>query len=227
MTLIVDDSIDVWGDDLPNLCLTRRFVGDKLDDGLQLLSWQITQAHQAFFEGAPSNGFSYDEPATGGIPRAPPSVHAVLAEQRGHLLAGCVIALTGVVADLSEESVERQPLCTLIRLYGGEVTLSIDAATHLCARRKDGWQRSPKIRRALERIQVSRRPCPAHPHTCCCCCCPATARLPLCSYTTLPQITRALAASPVMHNEPCVPVACYERPSPPDAARWFADRLCS
>ena len=36
MTLIVDDSIDVWGDDLPNLCLTRRFVGDKLDDGLQL-----------------------------------------------------------------------------------------------------------------------------------------------------------------------------------------------
>ena len=62
MTLIVDDSIDVWGDDLPNLCLTRRFVGDKLDDGLQLLSWQITQAHQAFFEGAPINGFSYDEP---------------------------------------------------------------------------------------------------------------------------------------------------------------------
>ena len=111
MTLIVDDSIDVWGDDLPNLCLTRRFVGSKLDDGLQLLSWQLTQAHGAFFEGAPANGFSYEEPAMGGIPRAPPSVHAVLAEQRGHLLAGCVIALTGVVADLSEGSVERQALC--------------------------------------------------------------------------------------------------------------------
>ncbi len=150
MTLIVDDSIDVWAEDLPNLCLTRRFVGDKLDDGLQLLSWQLGLAHRAFYQDAPPEGYSYEA----SMARAPPSVHKVLGETRGQLLAGCTIALTGVVTDQREEHAEFQPLCVLIRLYGGEYTLNVDAATHLVARRKEGWQRSPKINRALNRLQV-------------------------------------------------------------------------
>eukprot|EP00900_Chrysochromulina_parva_P008121 jgi/Chrpa1/1730/Chrysochromulina_OHIO_Genome00002146-RA len=149
MTLVVDDSIDVWAEDLPNLCLTRRFVGDKLDDGLQLLSWQLKLAHRAFYQDVPPEGYSYE--AT--MARAPPSLPNVLRETRGTLLSGCTIALTGVVSDQREEHAEVQPLCVLIRLYGGEYTLNVDAATHLVARRKDGWQRSPKISRALNRIQ--------------------------------------------------------------------------
>jgi len=152
MALIVDDSVDVWGDDLANLCITRRFVGDKLDDGLQLLSWQLSQAHAAFYANAPSDGFSYNV-AAAGSPRAPPSVFTVLADQRGQLLAGCTIALTGVVTDLREDSLEGQPLVVLIRLYGGQTTLDVDVATHLVARRKDGWRTSPKIRRALSRLK--------------------------------------------------------------------------
>lgn len=156
MTLVVDDSIDVWAEDLPNLCLTRRFVGDKLDDGLQLLSWQLKLAHRAFYQDVPPEGYSYE--AT--MARAPPSLPNVLRETRGTLLSGCTIALTGVVSDQREEHAEVQPLCVLIRLYGGEYTLNVDAATHLVARRKDGWQRSPKISRALNRMQVRAVPTP-------------------------------------------------------------------
>jgi len=153
MALVVDDSIDVWAEDLSNLCLTRRFIGDKLDDGLQLLSGQLSSLHRAFFADAPVEGWSFDV-AAAGSPRAAPSVQAVLREQRGGLLAGCTIALTGVVTDQREESLEQQPLCALIRHYGGELTLSVDAATHLVARRKDGWQKSAKIIRALQRQQA-------------------------------------------------------------------------
>ena len=166
MSLIVDDSIDVWVEDLPNLCLTRRFVGDMHDDGLMLLSGQLDLAHRAFFADAPAEGYSYDAAASGS-PRAAPSMHGVLAGQRGKLLAGCRIALTGVVSEQRDES-DIQPLCVLIRLYGGEHTLSVDAATHLVARRKEGWEKSPKISRALNRIQV--RPpgvaVPLRPSTC-------------------------------------------------------------
>lgn len=150
MTLVVDDSIDVWAEDLPNLCLTRRFVGDQLDDGLQQLSWQLGLAHRTFYSEPPSEGFSYES----SMAHAPPSVPGVLSDTRGQLLAGCTIALTGVVTDQREDHAEFQPLCVLIRLYGGEYTLNVDAATHLVARRKDGWQRSPKINRALNRLQV-------------------------------------------------------------------------
>ena len=45
MALIVDDSPDVWLRDLRNLCLTRRFVGDQSDDGLQLLCSPVSYTH--------------------------------------------------------------------------------------------------------------------------------------------------------------------------------------
>jgi hypothetical protein len=153
MALIVDDSIDVWRDDLSNLCLTRRFVGDGRDSGLMQLSMQLSSAHKAFYGGAPGEGYSFEVPS--GSPRAPPSVFTVLADARGQLLRGCKIALTGIVTDLSEETLEGNsvPLGTLVQLYGGEITLSVDTATHLVARRKDGWQSSAKIRRALARLQ--------------------------------------------------------------------------
>jgi len=85
MAVVVDDSIDVWREALPNLCLTRRFVGDPMDDGLQLLSWQLQQLHRSYYQ-------AVDGAAPGS---AKPSVPSVLKEQRGALLAGCVIAFTG------------------------------------------------------------------------------------------------------------------------------------
>ena len=167
MSLIVDDTVDVWANDLANLCITRRFVGDQLDDGLQLLSWQLEAAHRAFFADSPAEGYSYS-PALA----APPSVFSVLADARGQLLAGCSIALTGVVNGLGhEDGLEQVPLAVLIKLYGGALTTSLEHATHLVARRKDGWQNSPKIRKALARVQA-RDPCCAAPspppptHTC-------------------------------------------------------------
>merc|ERR1719240_1083634 len=72
---------------------------------------------------------------------------------RGWLLSGCVIAFTGVVAEAEEATFASQPLCALVRLYGGEVTLSVDEATHLVACKKEGWKHSTKIRRAHQRCQ--------------------------------------------------------------------------
>jgi len=153
MALIVDDSIDVWSDAVANLCLTRRFVGDKLDDGLQLLGSQLSMAHRAFYADAPPAGYSLHAALTS--PQAPPTVHTVLADARGQVLVGCVIALTGVVSGEMREgdSLDELPLSGLIRLYGGVTTLAIDAATHLVARNKEGWRQSAKIRRGLSRVQ--------------------------------------------------------------------------
>uniref|UniRef100_A0A7S4ICT8 protein-serine/threonine phosphatase n=1 Tax=Prymnesium polylepis TaxID=72548 RepID=A0A7S4ICT8_9EUKA len=146
MALIVDDTPDVWADDLANLCLIRRFIGDPKDDSLMRLAFQIQRVHRTYFEGAGT--FSLDGPES-----APPDVRTVLLSIRGALLSGCSIALTGV-AQVDEETLDYHPLCTLVRLYGGQLTLSVDAATHLVARKKDGWQHSGKIRRALARRQT-------------------------------------------------------------------------
>ena len=154
MALIIDDSIDVWQSDLGNLCFTRRFVGDPDDDGLQRLSGQLATAHRAFYQAAPDEGFSYDD-ACAGTPRASPSVLGVLSEQRGQVLAGCRICLTGIVADLNEEKLDEGgvPLGTLLQLYGGQIVLSLEDATHLVARKKDGWRSSAKIRKSLQRLE--------------------------------------------------------------------------
>ena len=65
MTLIVDDTIDVWHADLPNLCLTRRFIGDMKDDGLMLLASQLLQLHRTFYAASslPEEGFSLEHGA--------------------------------------------------------------------------------------------------------------------------------------------------------------------
>ena len=158
MALIVDDTVDVWANDLANFCPTRRFVGDPLDDGLQLLSWQLATAHRMFYADAPPEGYSLAA-ALAGTPRAPPSVFSVLADARGQLLAGSTIALTGVVNGLGhEDGLEQVPLGVLIQLFGGQLTTSLDGATHLVARRKDGWRDSPKIRKALRRLQARHTP---------------------------------------------------------------------
>ena len=148
MAVVVDDSIDVWRDWLPNLCLTRRFVGDPMDDGLMLLCSQLTDLHTAFY-------------AARGAASAP-TVPAVLSELRGKLLEGCVVAFTGLVADQSEELLKVQPLCVLVRQYGAVVTLDVEDATHLVARKKEGWKSASKIRRALQRQEARgrRRPLP-------------------------------------------------------------------
>ena len=77
----------------------------------------------------------------------------MLQQIRGSLLSGCHIALTGV-AQVDEETLDHHPLVALVRLYGAQLTLSVDSATHLVARKKDGWHNSSKIRKALARSQV-------------------------------------------------------------------------
>jgi len=148
MALIVDDTVDVWQDDLANLCIIRRFIGDRLDDGLQRLSWQLQEVHRTYF--ADVAKFSLDDPED----HVPPDVREVLQRIRGSLLADTRIALTGVVPDQSENTLDRQPLCALLRLYGAQLTLSSTEATHLVARKKDGWTNSSKIRKALQRRQA-------------------------------------------------------------------------
>jgi len=141
MALIVDDTVDVWHSDLANLCLIRRFIGDPKDDSLMRLAWQMQLVHRNYFSRYNVNLAT------------PPDVRDVLRDIRGQLLAGCQIALTGV-AQVDEETLESHPLCSLVRLYGADLTLSVDSATHLVARKKDGWQTSSKVRKALQRRQV-------------------------------------------------------------------------
>lgn len=149
MTLIVDDTIDVWSEDLGSLCLTRRFVGDKMDDGLQLLASQLRSMHEAFYAGPGVPKLSAHL-ATNGHP-AGADVRDNMHEMRGGLLEGCAVAFTGVVSDMPDEDFIKQPLCVLVRHYGGTIALTVDEATHLVARKKDGWKQSSKIRRAAQR----------------------------------------------------------------------------
>lgn len=149
MALVIDDTVDVWADDLQNLCLSRRFVGDPSDDGLMLLAFQLRSVHSAFYATAPPSGFSLEADAP--LSLQPPDVRQLLATMRGDVLAGCSVALTGVVADQSEEALGTQPLCQLVRHYGASLTMSVDDASHLVARKKDGWKKSSKIARVLSR----------------------------------------------------------------------------
>ena len=146
MSVIIDDTIDVWRDSLPNLLLTRRFVGDPMDDGLQLLCHWLVQLHAGYYAALRPDG----------TPTL--TTPEVLTDLRGNLLEGCVIAFTGLVADQSQEVLANQPLCALVRLYGAQVTLDVDDATHLVARKKEGWKSATKIRRALQRQEVQPPP---------------------------------------------------------------------
>jgi len=154
MALIVDDSPDVWSRDLANLCLVRRFVGDAADDGLQQLCSKLLDIHRLYYDSLDSLGgdaasFSLDASSP-----PPPDIRNVLGGMRGDALRGCSIALTGVVAEQTQETLAQQPLAILVRLLGGTVTTGLDEATHLVARQKDGWKQSQKIRRAAQRSQV-------------------------------------------------------------------------
>jgi len=152
MALIVDDSPDVWSSDLANLCLVRRFVGDSKDDGLQQLYSKLHDIHGRYFavhDG--SSEFDLDQPSP-----QPPDIRHILREARRNALRGCKIALTGVVAEQTAETLAQQPLSILVRDYGGAVTMGMDEATHLVARQKDGWKHSQKIRRAAQLCQAGR-----------------------------------------------------------------------
>ena len=150
MALIVDDSPDVWSRDLRNLCLTRRYVGDQSDDGLQLLCSQLDAVHRTFYGG----GADPAEWVLGDAARKPPDVREILCGMRGNELAGCRISFTGVVSEQTDDSLAAQPLCILVQLFGGEVTTNVDESTHLVARNKAGWKHSAKIRGAAQRAQA-------------------------------------------------------------------------
>ena len=66
---------------------------------------------------------------------------------------------TGVIAEQTHEALLTHPLCGFIRSFGGALTTNVDAATHLVARQKKGWETSEKIRRAALREQVNPRRC--------------------------------------------------------------------
>eukprot|EP00316_Scyphosphaera_apsteinii_P008842 CAMPEP_0119345020 /NCGR_PEP_ID=MMETSP1333-20130426/107270_1 /TAXON_ID=418940 /ORGANISM="Scyphosphaera apsteinii, Strain RCC1455" /LENGTH=461 /DNA_ID=CAMNT_0007357473 /DNA_START=48 /DNA_END=1433 /DNA_ORIENTATION=- len=149
MALIADDSAEVWGNDLENLCLVRRFVGDAADTGLQQLSSQLQRVHAQFYsDTAAAANWNLDDPE---YPHS--DVRHILARMRGTELSGCRIALTGLFGEQTEEIFGQQPLCMLLRLYGGTVCTSVDEASHLVARQKSGWRQSFKIRRAAQRCK--------------------------------------------------------------------------
>ena len=229
MSVIIDDTIDVWRDSLPNLLLTRRFVGDPMDDGLQLLCHWLVQLHAGYYAALRPDG----------TPTL--TTPEVLTDLRGNLLEGCVIAFTGLVADQSQEVLANQPLCALVRLYGAEVTLDVDDATHLVARKKEGWKSATKIRRALQRQEVQppppRPPRPPPP------CLTLPSRLPVSPRHTQMQSTHphyGFAQHPPYLGS-FTPCACFVRstPHPPPPLRqtdpsfravwdhWLLDSICT
>ena len=229
MSVIIDDTIDVWRDSLPNLLLTRRFVGDPMDDGLQLLCHWLVQLHAGYYAALRPDG----------TPTL--TTPEVLTDLRGNLLEGCVIAFTGLVADQSQEVLANQPLCALVRLYGAQVTLDVDDATHLVARKKEGWKSATKIRRALQRQEVQppppRPPRPPPP------CLTLPSRLPVSPRHTQMQSTHphyGFAQHPPYLGS-FTPCACFVRstPHPPPPLRqtdpsfravwdhWLLDSICT
>jgi len=146
MALIVDDTPDVWHSDLQNLCLVRRFQGHAADDGLMQLSFQLQGMYNKFYHaGQAAGGWKLDDPLC-----PPPDLRALLADKRSTSLSGCRIAFTGVLPTNTDDMSEIA-LCVLVGLCGGEVTASLDSATHLVARQTTGWEKSSKIRQAAKR----------------------------------------------------------------------------
>eukprot|EP00967_Tisochrysis_lutea_P141504 scaffold260053_cov28-Tisochrysis_lutea.AAC.2 len=166
MTLIVDDTPDVWHSELQSLCLVRRFQGDAGDDGLMQLSSQLQSIHARFYPPSDVPGqeppvWSLDDPL-----RQPPDIRTLLAARRGTCLSGCRLAFTGVLPSQTSDMSEIA-LCVLVTMCGGEVTASLDEATHLVARQTTGWEQSAKIRQAARR-QVGKllRPRPSKGASC-------------------------------------------------------------
>jgi hypothetical protein len=150
MTVIVDDTPDVWQADLHNLCLVRRFQGDTGDDGLMQLSSQLHSLYSRFYvaedPGLNPAEWSLDDPSF-----RPPDTRSLLAGMRGTALSGCRIAFTGILTNLTEDLSEI-PLCVLVSLCGGEVSAGVEkGTTHLVARQTAGWEQSAKIRQAARR----------------------------------------------------------------------------
>jgi len=152
MSVIIDDSFDVWSDDLANVVPTRRFTGNMQDEGLRLLQSQLEVLHTKYF-----TQFNVARPQDISSPESIPDIRSTLSSLRGRVLEGCNIAVTGIISDQTEQTLETQPLCMLVRMYGGSVTLSVDACTHLVARKKEGWQRSTKLKRAIQRQEAGDR----------------------------------------------------------------------
>ncbi|EOD07458.1 hypothetical protein EMIHUDRAFT_438535 [Emiliania huxleyi CCMP1516] len=144
MALIVDDTPDVWQADLSNLLLVRRFQGHAGDNGLMQLSSQLSSLHKRFYPPAERAPWSLDGPL-----RQPPDARQLLAEARGTALRRCLVAFTGVLPDTKDFG--EIALCALVRQFGGEVTSSVEEATHLVARQTEGWKQAAKIRQAAQR----------------------------------------------------------------------------
>lgn len=162
MAVIVDDTPDVWHADLQNLCLVRRFQGDAADDGLMQLSSQLQSLYSRFYAAGspaqPATDWSLDDPLF-----RPPDIRSLLAGMRSSALSGCRLAFTGVLPNPTED-MSKIALCVLVTLCGGEVSASVETATHLVARQTAGWEQSGKIRQAAQR-KVRARPPTSPPYS--------------------------------------------------------------
>ena len=129
MALVVDDMMDYWTEDMPNFILTRRFVGDHADDGLMLLYGQLNR------------------PRGLKVPPPPPPTSRRRCRACSPRCAAPSSAaadrVRGVVLDQTEETLVCSR-CATRPLFGGDVTLDVDRATHLVARQKEGGAAPPK-----------------------------------------------------------------------------------
>lgn len=75
----------------------------------------------------------------------------------------------GILTDQTQETLQNNALAVLIKIFGGALTMDVEEATHLVARQKPGWEKSGKIKRAMERQQVTAA-ChlPLHTRFACC-----------------------------------------------------------
>ncbi len=132
-TLIVDDTPDVWQNEVANLCLVGRYQGEATDRGLMQLMALLQRTHYEYVER---------------LGRGKTDVREVVATLRGGVFRDCTLCLTGLVSE-SEAA-----LLQLVESLGGQLTKDVDKATHVIAKRKKGWKSSDKIRMAAAKMEA-------------------------------------------------------------------------
>jgi hypothetical protein len=140
MTLVVDDTSEVWAQDWRSLLLVPRWVGEPTDDSLVRIGDHLAAVHAAAF--APGARTALD---------AMPDVRDVLAASRPRIFAGCVFAFSGVFP--RGVALGEQVVCRLVAELGGAVEDELsERTTHLIFRRP----RTEKIQRAVAMARAAR-----------------------------------------------------------------------
>lgn len=142
MSLVVDDTAEVWSHDWRSLLPVPRWTGEPTDDALLHVAEHVRRVHARVY-GA----------TAAAAPVAPPDARDVLAAVRPQFLAGCVFSFSGLFP--RGTALDEHVVCRLVRACGGEVEDELSArTTHLIFRR----ERTEKIQRAMRMRELAGRP---------------------------------------------------------------------